>query len=135
MSIQLEDNTELMLFRLRMKDGSVDPFSAGTHIDAAGRTQHLESGDFDMEPVRKWKDYPIEWNVRIPRLDLVLRAITPMEDQELVSRSGYSPTYWEGAMDFEGERSGRKVRGLGYLEMTGYAAPLAAVPAQAAATE
>jgi predicted secreted hydrolase len=128
MSIQLEDNTELMLFRLRLKDGSVDSFSAGTHVDASGRTQHLESQDFDMEPGRKWNDYPIEWKVRIPRLDLVLSATTPMEDQELVSRSGYSPTYWEGAMDFEGEREGKPVKGVGYLEMTGYAAPVQAVP-------
>ena len=29
-SVQLQDNTELMLFRLRRKDGSADPFSAGT---------------------------------------------------------------------------------------------------------
>src|ERR1700760_2887039 len=34
-SVQLADNTELMLYRIRRKDGSVDPFSAGTFVDAA----------------------------------------------------------------------------------------------------
>src|SRR5438874_839927 len=32
-SIQLEDKTELMLFILRRKDGSIDAFSAGTYVD------------------------------------------------------------------------------------------------------
>ena len=124
MSIQLEDGTDVMLFRLRRKDGTIDPFSAGTFVDAGGRPVHLESLDFEMIPGRRWKDYPVEWTVRVPGLDLELRATTPVDGQELVSGSGYSPAYWEGAMDFEGVRAGKPVRGIGYLEMTGYEAPV-----------
>ena len=32
--------------------------------------------------------------------------------------------YWEGAFDLEGTRAGKPLRGRGYLELTGYAAPL-----------
>ena len=32
-------------------------------------------------------------------------------------------TYWEGAVEVQGTRAGRPVRGRGYLEMTGYAGP------------
>src|SRR3974390_2724457 len=44
-SVQLGDNTELMLYRLRKKDGSVDPYSAGTFVDAKGHATHLRSMD------------------------------------------------------------------------------------------
>src|SRR5207245_6781555 len=53
LSLQLQDRTELMLFHIRQKDGSIDPHSAGTYVDAAGKTAHLRSNDFKMEPDRK----------------------------------------------------------------------------------
>jgi predicted secreted hydrolase len=40
LSLQLEDNTELMLFRIRQKDGSLDPSSAGTYVDAQRKSTH-----------------------------------------------------------------------------------------------
>src|SRR6266446_8007565 len=49
-SLQLDDHTELMLFHIRRKDGAIDPFSAGTFIDAQGRAQHLRVSDFSLEP-------------------------------------------------------------------------------------
>ena len=52
-SLQLDDHTELMLFRLRLKDGSIDPFSSGTYIDAAGKTTHLAQKDFSLQPARR----------------------------------------------------------------------------------
>lgn len=119
MSIQLEDRTELMLFRLRRKDGSLDPFSAGTYIDAAGRPRHLGIGDFSMKPTgERWNNYPISWRVEVPSLGLRLDATTPMRNQELGGDSPFTPKYWEGAMDFKGTKNG-----VGYLEMTGYAGP------------
>ncbi len=119
MSIQLEDRTELMLFRLRRKDGSLDPFSAGTYIDSAGRPRHLNAGDFSMTPTgERWNNYPISWRVEVPSLGLRLDATTPMHNQELGGDSPFTPKYWEGAMDFKGTK-----RGVGYLEMTGYAGP------------
>jgi predicted secreted hydrolase len=35
-------------------------------------------------------------------------------------------TYWEGAVHVHGERDGAPVAGRGYVELTGYAAPLRA---------
>jgi predicted secreted hydrolase len=40
-----------------------------------------------------------------------------LADQE----STVSYSYWEGAVQVEGERAGQVVRGNGYVEMTGYA--------------
>jgi predicted secreted hydrolase len=119
-SIQLNDNTELMLFRLRRKDGSVDPYSAGTFIDAQGKARHLTAGDFTLTPGAKWQTYPIAWTIEVQPLNLILQATTPLESQELVGKSKLSPSYWEGAMDFKGTRDGAPAIGRGYLEMTGY---------------
>ena len=41
LSLQLDDNTEVMLYRLRHKDGSVDPYSSGSYIDAQGKCMFL----------------------------------------------------------------------------------------------
>ena len=48
-SIQLDDNTELMLFQLRRADGTVDAFSSGTLIAADGSTRQLGPGDFSIQ--------------------------------------------------------------------------------------
>lgn len=114
-SIQLEDQTELMLYRLRQKDGQSSPHSAGTHIDEHGDATHLTAQDIELKPGRRWKNYPIEWEIKIPKLGLALQARPRLDNQELTSKSKLTPSYWEGAMTFEGTH-----RGVGYLEMTGY---------------
>lgn len=129
-SIQLEDNTELMLFRLRRKDGSPDPFSAGTYIDAAGRGRPLTLGDFELKPSEPWGSpataarYPLRWQIRVPSLNLSLNVSTQLAGQEIVSASSVAPNYWEGAVDYQGTRAGNPIKGQGYLEMTGYDKPV-----------
>jgi predicted secreted hydrolase len=114
-SIQLDNNTELMLYRLRQKDGSSSPFSAGSFIDAQARVTHLTQKDFQLTPGRRWKDYPVEWQLAVPSLNIRLNAQPRLDAQELLSATGLTPSYWEGAMIFTGSHSGQ-----GYLEMTGY---------------
>jgi predicted secreted hydrolase len=129
-SLQLADHTELMLFRLRRKGGSLDPFSAGTFVDPQGHARHLTAGDFTVTPGKIWKSpatgghYPVEWTIEVPSLGLKASLRTPMNQQELTSGSGAGTSYWEGAIDVEATRQGRPVSGVGYLEMTGYAGPI-----------
>ncbi len=113
-SLQLDDNTELMLFRLRHKDGTIDPFSAGTYVDAQGHSTHVTN--FTATPGKQWNGYPIEWNIRVPSLGIDVNATTRLPQQELKTRQN---SYWEGAIEINGSR-----RGAGYLEMTGYTAPV-----------
>ena len=126
-SIQLEDKTELMLFILRRKDGTVDPFSAGTYVDATGKSIHLQAADFSLQSLGAvWKSpvtgaaYPIQWNISLPKLGLALVAKTKLAQQELTGTTKFAPNYWEGAMEFSGTRANAPIRGVGYLEMTGY---------------
>lgn len=135
LSIQLDDDTELMLFHIRRSDGSIDPFSAGTYIDAQGKTTHLRKDDFVLQPLGEvWRSsesgasYPIRWKISIPKLSIELEATTPLRSQELVGEDKLSPTYWEGAIDLRGTRSSHVIAGLGYLEMTGYASAIRNAP-------
>ena len=48
LSMQLDDGRELMLYQLRRGDGSRDPRSSGTLVDASGRTRHLAATDFTL---------------------------------------------------------------------------------------
>src|SRR5262249_50589841 len=126
-SIQLNDNSELMLFRLRKKDGSIDPFSAGTFVNATGKVVHLRSTDFELVPAPDtWVSsatharYPIRWRIQIRAMGLTLEASTRLPSQELVTASNAVPNYWEGAILLQGKKNSSDVAGLGYLEMTGY---------------
>jgi predicted secreted hydrolase len=130
-SIQLDDATELMLFVLRRKDGTVDPYSAGTYVDAYGKSVHLRSMDFSLKPEGAvWKStstsatYPIQWKVFVPKLGISLEAKTKLPQQELVGTAKFTPNYWEGAMQFSGTRGDAPIHGVGYLEMTGYDRPV-----------
>jgi predicted secreted hydrolase len=125
-SIQLEDGRELMLFQIRREDGSRDPRSSGTLIDPAGRATHLEFSEFDLAPGASWRStasgaaYPTEWAIELPGYDLRLAARAAFQDQELRTEESTGVTYWEGSVEVEGAAGAERLRGRGYLEMTGY---------------
>src|SRR6266481_7176268 len=131
LSLQFDDHTEVMLFHIRRKDGAIDPHSAGTYVDANGKTTHLRSRDFSLEPAEdKWTSpltgaaYPIHWKIAIPKLSIELEAKTSIESQELTGKTGFAPNYWEGAIVLSGQRGPQSLSGVGYLEMTGYDRPV-----------
>lgn len=132
LSVQFADNTELMIFQIRLKGGGSDPFSHGTWIDAEGRATAVGSEDFKMEPGREWRSeatggsYPVEWRVKIPKLALDLEVKAALDGQELDLKP---ISYWEGSVGVIGTRGGAEVKGRGYLEMTGYAGGLVGLQA------
>jgi len=130
-SLQFDDHTELMLFRIRRQDGSLDPYSSGTFVDAQGRSMHLRESDFDLRPLTEhWKspatnaNYPIHWRITIPKLHLDFETQTLLPSQELNGSSRLAPNYWEGSIEMNGKKSGTPVTGVGYFEMTGYDRPV-----------
>ncbi len=128
--IQLDNDEELMLYQLRLKDGTIEPASSGTWIGKGGRTEHLHRGDFAIEVLDTWSSprsgarYPSRWKVRVPerRFEAVVRPLAA--DQELITEESTRVTYWEGAVQVEAKVDGRDVGGRGYVELTGYAKPL-----------
>jgi predicted secreted hydrolase len=121
-SIQLDDGTEVMLYRLRRRDGSTTPQSSGSLIDRAGRVRYLPLDTFAIAATDSWRSphtsavYPSGWRVDVrgvPAMELV----PVMRDQELADPGGTS--YWEGAVDVVDARTHAHL-GVGYVELTGY---------------
>lgn len=125
-SVQLNDGTDLMFYQIRREDGSIDPFSSGTLIAPDGSTKNLTSADFQIEVKDTWRSphsgavYPARWSVSLLGLELELRIVPYVNDQEM----NLSFIYWEGAVQVSGEYAGQVVEGSGYVEMTGYAASM-----------
>ncbi len=126
-AVQLDNHEELMLYRIRRKPEVKENFSSGTFVDAKGQAHFLSASDFTLTPGDPWRSsqsghtYPLRWTLSVPCLQLELSETTDLKDQELFSKNSISPGYWEGAVNYGGQRQGRPVSGIGYLEMTGYA--------------
>jgi predicted secreted hydrolase len=129
-SLQLQNNTELMVYIIRHGDGTPDPYSSGTLIHPDGSSQHLTLDALSIEVLGTWKsrrtggDYPAKWRIRIPESDIDLTVTPSVSDQELVTQQSTRVTYWEGSVTVTGSYGGKPVSGLGYVELTGYAEPL-----------
>lgn len=126
-SMQFDDGAELMIYRLRRRDGSMEPYSGGTYVRMDGTWESLRLAELRLRPTRTWKSprtgaaYPIGWEIEVPRLGITIAASPRLEDQELVSERRLGPSYWEGLMQYQGTNSGKPLKGKGYLELTGYA--------------
>ncbi len=122
-ALQLSDGHELMLYRLRKRDGTASSESRGTLILPDGTTRPIEWQDLALDETATWTSpttggrYPAAWRIRIPgeRLDFTVRP--RLADQELLGAF----RYWEGAVTVAGTREGRPISGKGYVELTGYA--------------
>jgi len=123
LGLNMDDGSALTLFRMRHKDGHA-LWAGGSLRDAKGRLTILKPEDVRFLPGRKWRSsrtgtrYPVApvIEVRLPSGVRRLPVTPLMDDQELDSRKGGGPVYWEGAVTVPG--------GRGYLEMTGYLTPL-----------
>ncbi len=128
-SIQLDDQTELMIFLLRFLDGH-KAITGGTFVDADGCYSHFS--DHEVTALGSWESlrfdntiYPMGWDLEVPEHDLVLQLMPVFEDQELDCRSTTLNTYWEGEVEVTGTKGartsgGQPVEGLGYVELAGY---------------
>jgi predicted secreted hydrolase len=122
--INLDDGGALTAFRLRDAHGGA-VWSGGSHRAADGAQRNFGDGEVMFEPLRRWTSaatratYPVHWRLRCPAGAFEVRAL--FDAQELDGRQSTGSVYWEGLSALE--RDGQRV-GQGYLEMTGYAAPL-----------
>jgi predicted secreted hydrolase len=121
-ALQLSDGSDLMVYRLRRLDGSVDEHSSGTWIDSTGSATRLVRDDVDIVETAYWEStkggrYPAGWRISVPGQGLSVDVEPVLDDQELVT----NVRYWEGAVDVSGRRNDQPVSGRGYVELTGYA--------------
>lgn len=124
--INLLGGGALTAFRLRRADGSA--LWAGGSWQAAGQrtARSFTPDEVRFTPQRRWRSpasgtsYPVEWLIETPAGSHRVRAL--LDAQELDSRRSTGSIYWEGLSELL-DTAGRRV-GLGYLELTGYAAAM-----------
>jgi len=135
-SMQLGDQTELMLFLTRTPDERPG-LTLGTYVAADGSARELPSEAFAVEATGRWRSphteasYPSGWRVTVPELELGLGLTPTLLDQELQATATTGVAYWEGQVVVHGTRGDAPIDGLGYVELTGYA-PARARPSRVA---
>jgi predicted secreted hydrolase len=113
--LHLEDGRDLMLGKVRRKDGGFDIIGSITGVKDTVPQLYLK--DVRLTTLGTWVSphtqirYPSRWRLEIPaaHIDITIEPLLP--DQEL--SVGF--IYWEGAVDVRGS-----VAGKGYAELTGY---------------
>ena len=121
--MNLDQGGALTAFRLRRADGT-SLYAGGSYRAPGAATWDFAPQEVAFMPQRAWKSpltqtsYPVQWTLQTPQGRYTVRAL--LDAQELDTRTG--PVYWEGLSELL-DASQHRV-GLGYLEMTGYAAEL-----------
>ncbi len=119
-AVHLDDGRDLMIYRLRLDDGTSSPFSAGVLVASGHDYQTLGHSDFSASARRWWRDdqntsWPVAWQISLPAHELDL-LIEPAFDGQLWRRS---VRYWEGSVRVLDANSDQII-GTGYLELSGY---------------
>jgi predicted secreted hydrolase len=123
--MNLDDGSALTAFHLRRRDGSA-LWAGGSMRQKGGASRSFSENEVRFQAESTWTSprtkaiYPTRWRVQTSAGTFTVRAL--LDDQELDGSGATGGVYWEGLselLDAQGKRVGR-----GYLEMTGYAAPL-----------
>ncbi|BCL83460.1 carotenoid 1,2-hydratase [Ktedonobacteria bacterium brp13] len=126
-SIQLNNNTEMMLYFIRDASGHTVTTYIGL-IDAQGHDTVIPATALHSRVLGYWRSpttgitYPSGWNLEIndPHLHTALTIQPVRKNQELVVTNSTGNIYWEGAVNIQGQSDGASVSGQGYVELTGY---------------
>ena len=121
-ALQFSDDSELMFYQLRRKDGQQDSNSSGSFVRADNGKIALKESDVNIQILDNWKSphskitYPSRWHLSIPNQNLEIEIVPLLNDQEL----NVSYRYWEGAVSIKGTKNGKLISGQGYVELAGY---------------
>ncbi len=129
-SIQLNNNTEMMLYLIRDASGKTIS-SYVVYIGPQAESFLLPASVLKVTVLNHWRspvsgaNYPSGWRLEIrdAQLQASLTLLPELRDQELVAYQSTGNSYWEGAVSIQGQSAGQIVKGEGYVELTGYAHP------------
>jgi predicted secreted hydrolase len=126
-SIQLNNNTEMMLYLIRDATGKIISTYVG-YIGPDAADHLLPATALHVTEFNHWTSpvtgaiYPSGWQLEIhdPQLQASLTLTPELKDQELTVYQSTGNNYWEGAVRIQGQSAGQTVEGEGYVELTGY---------------
>ncbi|HVB21811.1 MAG TPA: lipocalin-like domain-containing protein [Ktedonobacteraceae bacterium] len=126
-SVQLNNFTEMMIYRIRDASGNAISTYVG-YIGPHADDHLLPASALRITVLGHWTSpvthitYPSGWRLDIsnPQLHASLTLTPELKDQELVVYASTGNSYWEGAVSIQGQSAGATVQGEGYVELTGY---------------
>lgn len=111
-SLSFDSGDKLMGFVLR----GAENYTSATWIGPDGKVTAYPDGAFSASPLARHsvagRDVPTKWQVRLPERGVNVTVAALNRDAWMAT----SIPYWEGPVTIAGSH-----RGVGYLEMTGYA--------------
>ncbi len=125
-AVQLKDGREIMVYRMRRKDGTLDAASTLAVVEKNGNVRHLASTAFTWEVLGTWKSprsgamYPNHVRLCFENESVELKPLA--SDQEQDGGITRLP-YWEGSCDVIDSHG--QITGRAFLELAGYAGDLA----------
>ncbi|MBS2025152.1 MAG: polyprenyl synthetase family protein [Deltaproteobacteria bacterium] len=124
LAAQLDDGTDVSAYALvRNSDGKVLQQCAVV-VDPKGERAAFH--ELTLTPERPWRsirtfhDYPTQWTLAVPRAGLSLVLSASFADQEFVTVISKT-AFWEGRCAVLGALHGKSLRGLAYVERSGFA--------------
>jgi len=125
LSAQLEDGTDVTVYPLVRVKANESAGAWAIVVDPKGnRSLHH---DLSFEPLEHWQssqtffDYPVRWRCEIPQAGIELDVRAVIEDQEFVTLVSKS-SFWEGRVQVEGKLRGTPIKGVGFVERSGFTA-------------
>lgn len=118
-SIQLDDNTEYMIYAIRLPDKSIDPISKACKINSDSVEECIPLEESSIVAYGKWVSpetkgvYPSGWRIAVPRWNLDIFVFPSVADQEFLMGD---IAYWEGSCRV----IGKPANGKAYIELVGY---------------
>lgn len=118
-SLQLDNNIEVM--GCEYDDGKSKDYLVGI-MDSNGKQENLKGlkltpGHNVWESEETKAKYPLAWKIEIPDRKINLKVSALVKNQEIIFGS---INYWEGPLAVSGLFKGKKVKGMGFMELVGY---------------
>jgi len=118
-SFQLENGTDIMC--VEYNNNGTKEYEADI-IDAHGKQTHTKN--VRIVPQKKlWRSkktgasYPLTWHITIPEEQIQFSTQALLSNQEIIFGD---INYWEGPLRAQGTIKGKKVQGVGFMELVRY---------------
>jgi len=119
-SFQLDDGTDMMCCEYddgQKKDCIVDGLAPSGKDFHYTKLSLAPGSDIWKSPTTN-AEYPLRWTISIPEYGAELQVRALVKDNELIS---LGVNYWEGPIEVSGKIGGKEVKGVGFMELVGYA--------------
>ena len=124
-SVQLSDGTCISAYGMN-DEKTGESLGRRALLIAADGTRH-SFDDVQFHALDAWcstrtfQEYPTRWRLEVPSAGISLAMEAAFEDQEFVTLIS-RPAFWEGRCNIAGHIRGTEVKGLGYVERSGFVA-------------